>query len=80
MVAVCTLVGLIYFILLDPWPLIATLTTLGVIYFKVLLNLPSLPVSILAWLGDRSYSMYLLPLPSYVWLKTLPNLVIVQDK
>lgn len=72
MLLVGTLISLIYFLLLDVWPLIATLTTLGVIYFKILLKLPNVLVSILAWLGDRSYSIYLVHLPLMYVAKNSP--------
>lgn len=52
----------IFFLSFDPWPLISTLATLGIICFKVLLRLPRITKSLLGWIGDRSYSIYLVHL------------------
>ena len=67
-------ISLIYFLLSDPWPLVATVMALGIIYFELLLRLPKMIVSILAWVGDRSYSIYLVHLPLTICCEKLPNI------
>ena len=66
------LMGLLYFLLSDPWPLIATTTALGIIYLELLLRLPKLLLYMLAWVGDRSYSIYLVHLPLMYVAKNSP--------
>jgi len=66
------MVGVIYFLMSDPWPLAATVTAFVVIYFKLLFRLPSIFQSILAWVGDRSYSIYLMHLPLIYIAKNSP--------
>ena len=65
-------IGVIYFLMSDPWPLAATATAFVVIYFKLLFRLPSIFQSILAWVGDRSYSIYLMHLPLIYIAKNSP--------
>ncbi len=69
---VASLIGIVYFLKTDPWPLTATLMAFGVIYFKMLFRLPSGVQSILAWVGDRSYSIYLVHMPLIYVAKNSP--------
>ena len=65
-------IGIVYFLISDPWPLTATMTAFGVIYFKILFSLPSNFQYVLAWVGDRSYSIYLVHLPLMYVAKNSP--------
>jgi len=71
-IAVAVAVSIVYFLVSAPWPLIATLFAFIIIYFKVLLHLPSIVTTILAWIGDRSYSIYLVHLPLMYVAKNSP--------
>ena len=69
---VASLIGTVYFLFFDPWPLISTIAAIGTIYFQVLLRLPRIAQSLLAWVGDRSYSIYLVHLPLMYVAKNSP--------
>ena len=64
--------SLIFFLSFDPWPLISTMAALGIIYFELLLLLPRIVQSLLGWVGDRSYSIYLVHLPLMYVAKNSP--------
>ena len=69
---VAGLIGIVYFLRTDPWPLTATLTAFGVIHLKILFRLPLSVQSILTWIGDRSYSIYLVHMPLMYVAKNSP--------
>ena len=69
---VASLIGIVYFLRTDPWPLTATLTAFGVIHLKILFRFPLSVQSILAWIGDRSYSIYLVHMPLIYVAKNSP--------
>lgn len=71
-IVIVSSISLIYFLLSDPWPLLATMVALGIIHLELLVRLPKMLLYILAWVGDRSYSIYLVHLPLIYVAKNSP--------
>jgi peptidoglycan/LPS O-acetylase OafA/YrhL len=56
--------------------IVVSMITLAVIYFESLISLPKIVQSKLAWLGDRSYSIYLIHMPLLYIAKLSPVIAI----